>query len=100
MVSRSRWGQISHCAWTLCTSLGKWYVAQDKKIVVSGDYFSQMCAIYYFPRPVHKVHERRLLSSNIALHTIFLDWYTKSMHGDYAHDGEKVVSIHGLCVLM
>jgi hypothetical protein len=34
-------------------------------------------------RPVHKFHERRLLSSYLVLHTILLDQYTNSMNGEY-----------------
>ena len=88
MVSRSRRGKISLCTWTLCTGLGKWYVAQDKKIVVS---VHGLCV------PVQDNGMQRTIGKGSlckgTLCTGLGQWYV-------AHDGEKVVSIHGLCVLM
>jgi hypothetical protein len=40
---------------------------------------------------------------NSALHTIVQARYKKSMNGNYflvAHDGETIISIHGLCALI
>ena len=48
-----------------------------------GHYFFSILKCMPLSRPVYEVHARKPLCSHHELHTIVLDQYTNSMHGDY-----------------